>query len=85
MADHLAARQALAYVVVGFAFQPKGDAVRQKGGKALSRRTGKLHLQRIVFQALRSVPSSQCAGKHRASGSVLIGDGEVHFHGFLMR
>src|SRR5579864_460351 len=53
--DDLAARQSLAHIVVGVAFERECDALGEERTEALTRRTGKMDANRIVGESRRAV------------------------------
>src|SRR5690606_28294142 len=73
--DDAAARQALADVVVAFAYQVQCDAVRQEGAEALAGRAVALDVDGVVGQAFVAVARRDGARQHRADGAVAVAHG----------
>ena len=75
--DQRAAREALADVVVGVAFERQRDALRQERAEALSGRSVEVELDGVVRQARRAVLPRDLAAQHRAHGAVHVADRQL--------
>ena len=69
-----AARQALAEVVVGVAFEPERDAARHERTEALTGRAVERDVDRAVGEALTAPTPRQLGAEHRADGAVGVVD-----------
>ncbi len=78
--DDAPTRQALADIVVGFAFQFEGDAARQPGAEALPGGAGQPHVNSTVRQSLMAVTLGDLARQHGAGGAVDAGDLRLQPH-----
>ena len=72
--DDAAAREALADIVVGVAFELEGHAVREPGAEALPGGAGELHVDGAVGQPLVAVALGDLAREHGAGGAVGVAD-----------
>jgi len=72
--DDLAARQALAHVVVGIAFEVERDAARQERAEALPCGPLEVESDGVVRQAVRAVPLRDLAAEQRAGYPVGVAD-----------
>ena len=75
--DDLAARQALADVVVGVAAQLERDAARQEGAEALAGAAAQPDVDRVVGEALLLVAQRDLVAQRGAECAVLVGDVEL--------
>ena len=75
--DELAAREALADVVVGVAFERQRHAVGQERAEALAGRAGEVNLDGVLGQARRAVAPGDLAAQHRAHRAVHVADGQL--------
>ena len=78
--DDAAAGQALADVVVAFAFKLEGDAAREPGAEALPGGAGQPHVDGAVGQAGVAVTLGDFAGQHGAGGAVGVLDHGLQAH-----
>jgi hypothetical protein len=72
--DDAAAGQALADIVVGFAFELEGDAAREPGAEALAGGALEADVDGVVGQAGMAVALGDLARQHRAGGAVDVAD-----------
>ena len=72
--DDAPARQALADIVVGIAFELEGDAAREPGAEALPGGAGEAHVDGVVRQAVMAVALGDLARQHAAGGAVGVAD-----------
>src|SRR5262249_42160341 len=72
--DDASAREALADVVVGLAFQLEGNAARKPRAETLAGGADELHVNRIVREPGVAVDFGDLAGKHGAGGAVGVAD-----------
>ena len=72
--DDAAARQALADIVVGVAFELEGDAAREQRAEALAGGAGELDVDGVVRQAGVAVALGDLAREHGAGGAVGVAD-----------
>src|SRR5215831_18549866 len=79
--DEASAREALADVVVAFAFEIKRDTVSKPGAEALSGDAGELDMDGVVGKSDMAVAFGHFTGKHRAAGPIGILDRRHHAHG----
>ena len=75
--DQPAARETLADIVVGLAFELQRHALGHEGPEALAGRAGELHVDRVVRQAGVAVALGDLARQHGARGAVDIGDRQL--------
>ncbi len=78
--DDTSAGQALADVIVAFAFEIEGDAAREPRAEGLARGALEGHLNRVMRQAGMAVDLRQRAGQHRAGAAVGIVDVHLDLH-----
>ena len=79
--DDLAARKALADVVVRFAREIERDAPCKPGAEALARRTLEADPDRVLGQSGMAVSFRHPARQHRARGAVAARDGQFELDG----
>ena len=72
--DQLAAAQALAHIVLGFAIKPQIETVQPKGPKALTSGTGEADLNLTVGQAFVAITQGQLTSQLGANGALRIAD-----------
>src|SRR3984893_14476727 len=72
--DDAAARQALADIVVAFAFEIEGDPAREPRAEGLARGALEAHLDGVVWQAGMAVNLRHRAGEHRTGAAVGVVD-----------
>src|SRR5262249_42568590 len=72
--DDAPAREALADIVVALALELEGDAAREPGAEALTGGTGELDVDRIIGKPDMAVALGDLARKHRAGGTIGVGD-----------
>ena len=73
------ARQALAEIVVGVAFEIERDARREPCAEALPGRTLEMDLNRVGRQAVLAVAPRDFGGEHRADGAIDVANRQMHF------
>src|SRR5437867_740904 len=78
--DEAAAREALADIVVGVAFELEGYAAREPGAEALSGRTGQTDMDGVVGQPFVAIALRDLAREHRACGAVGVADRARDLH-----
>src|SRR5690606_30187338 len=78
--NKLSAGEALAKVVVGLAHEPEGYPGRDERAKALSCRTGKLHLDRVFRKSLRLILLGNLVRQHRSRSPIDVSDRKLHLH-----
>src|SRR5262249_29485056 len=78
--DQVAARQALADIIVGISLKFEGDAAREPGAEALAGRAGEADMYRIVGQPLMAVALGYLARKHAAAGAVGVANDRLQPH-----
>src|SRR5438876_2212937 len=79
--DELAAREALADVVVGIALEGQRDAPGHEGAEALARRAREVDADRVVGQAVRTMAPRQLRAQDRSYRAVDVADGQADVHG----
>ena len=79
--DELAAREALADVVVGIALEGQRDAPGHEGAEALARRAREVDADRVVGQAVRTMAPRQLRAQDRPHRAVDVADGQADVHG----
>ncbi len=72
--DDAPAREPLAGVIVGLAFELEGDAAREPGAEALARGALEFHVDGAVGQPFVAVDLGDLAREHGAGGAVGIAD-----------
>src|SRR5262249_27490746 len=72
--NEAAAREALADIVVGVAYEIEGYPARQPGTEALAGGAGELDVDGVIGQAFVAVALGHLAGQHRAGGAVGVLD-----------
>ena len=72
--DDAAAREALADIIVGVAFELEGHAAREPGAEALTGCAGQLDVDRAVGKSLVAVALGDLAGQHGARSAVGVAD-----------
>ena len=72
--DDAAAREALADIVVAFAFEFERDALGEPGAETLPGGAGQLDVDGVVRQAAMAVTLGDLARQHRAGGAVGVLD-----------
>ena len=75
--DDLAARKALAQVVVGVALEGEGDALRHKRPEALAGRAAEVELDRVLGQAGGAVAAGDLGAERRGHDAVDVADRQV--------
>ena len=79
--DHQAAAgQALADVVVAFAFQFQGDPVRDPGAEALSGNTVEFDVNGVFRESFQPVAFGNTSGKHGADSTIAVHDRGFDLH-----
>ena len=78
--DDAAARQALADIVIAFAFEVEGDAARQPGAEGLAGGALEGDMDGVVRQAGMAVDLGHRAGQHGAGAAVGVVDLAVDLH-----
>ena len=81
---NLAAREALAEVVVRVALEPHRDAARHERAEALTGRSRELNPDRVVRQPLAAVPARNLVPQHRPDRAVDVADRHVDVDGLLL-
>ena len=78
--NNAAAGQALADIVVAFAFELEGNAAREPRAEALARGAGEPHMDGAVGQAGMAVALGDFTGEHGAGGAVGVVDHGLQAH-----
>ena len=82
--DELAARQALADVVVTLADEIERHAMRQQRAEALAGGAVEAHPDRVLGQAGMAIALGDLAGQHGAGRAVQVADREVELDRLLL-
>ena len=78
--DELAAREALAEVVVGVSFERQRDAARHEGAEALPRRAREMDADGVVREPVRAVKARHFRAEDGAHRAVDVPDGQPDVH-----
>ena len=83
--DDAAAGQALADIVVAFAFEVQGHAMGKPGAEALAGGAVEAHPDGVLGQADMAVGAGDLTGQHGAGGAIGIADRQVELDRLLLR
>src|SRR5205823_2032888 len=76
-----AAREPLADIIVGIAFELESDAAREPGAKTLTGRSGEFHVYGAVGQPGMPVALGRLSREHRAHRAIGVLDRALDAHG----